>query len=223
MYVHVHDLPRDLTLLKVTRLWDGFNNCVIATNPDVYDEHEYFTGQAERGIALDWDANNSGSCLTEDSRLHWKLEIVTIDPNDPSVVTTSGYMEIYSVSGLTHTISYCDPDSDPAVGFRCDTRESAIPVNDPNSWQNVYVLPKSDAGTSPVPSGSPAPSDSPDLSISPMAATRSRTVGLAPLGSPHIQDRICHVDCLEIVPHASITGGGPNTMVLLRTSTKESS
>lgn len=60
-----------------TRIWDGYNNCVEATDPtDDYRAWEPDVATPQSISAkIYWEYRSSGSCIDEASRLHWSVKL----------------------------------------------------------------------------------------------------------------------------------------------------
>jgi hypothetical protein len=81
---------------KVTPLWDGYNNCIL-DNP--------FPSSYEGELDNTWTTlyaykNSSGSCATEKSRMHWKVE--TTDTQWPVLEE-----EVRVTSGFSGAVTEC--------------------------------------------------------------------------------------------------------------------
>jgi hypothetical protein len=65
------------TKVKVTPLWDSFNNC-IKDNPFPSSFDGTVTRPNFYGVILQSTKNSSGSCNIEFSRMHWRVESGTL-------------------------------------------------------------------------------------------------------------------------------------------------
>ncbi|SMH50546.1 LPXTG-motif cell wall anchor domain-containing protein [Rathayibacter oskolensis] len=104
----VRDAPPGARVVT-SRIWDGYNNCVQATDP-VSEPRKWFPRSAEDFSTIEgsltFEKINSGSCFFEAARLHFLFEFlvggVKVDEYEVTVGDTAT-----SAVGLNSTVSVC--------------------------------------------------------------------------------------------------------------------
>lgn len=117
--------------VTVSRIWDGFNNCVYESQPDLTDSITYLGDDAAAGdsdSASNYRAFQSidvGSCIFESTELHFKVQLSDDD----------GYIEIQAHTRPWPATSACFSVGDTRL--RCDTAGSEVNLDYPDRWHSI--------------------------------------------------------------------------------------
>lgn len=129
VYYKINDVGDET--VTVSRIWDGFNNCVYEKRPDLTDTITYPGDEAAAGDEYsasnfrEFQSVDVESCIFESTELHFKVQLSGDD----------GYIEIQAHTRPWPATSACFTVGNTRL--RCDTAGSEVGLDYPQRWHSI--------------------------------------------------------------------------------------